>query len=757
MNKNKPTIAAFSAIVNLLRKTFASPANTIGAGSLPVSQKTGIHPAAAAALFPLKDTENLTDRKNIPDKFSSESPHIAMNDQGMQSTEPINAENPAISADAVRLQHTEDQMNTVFQNAPDAIIVINSGGVITKWNPAAERIFGWTECEVKGKTLEQVIIPADYRKRHKDGLRRFQETGVATVLNRTIEVPAIRRDEAVIQVELTISAVKLVERTPLAEDQHIFIAFIRDITARKKVEADVGRLNETLEQRVSERTAALHESEKKYRQLFERNPIAVFVFDLSTFRFIDVNDAAVRQYGWSREEFLSMTALNIRPPDEIERFLSVDRNQAHGLRNIGVWKHVKKNGEVIYAEVTAYNISYDGQTARLSLATDVTEKIHAEQALRASESRFRKIFDSRMIGIFFWDKDGNINEANDFFLEQIRYSRQDLIDGKIRWTDITPPEYLHLDYAALQQIKVKGACDPFEKEYIRKDGTRFSVLVGAARLEETSPDKGVAFIMDISDRKNMQQEIVQLNKDLEKRVLTRTEELQLANKELESFSYSVSHDLRTPLRAIHGYSQVVIEEYESSLDPEGKRLLNLVQHYAKRMGQLVDDLLEFSRVGKRDLSLVQSNMNSIVTDVLWEFNLNCDAKYRIDVHPLGEAMVDPSFVKLVFRNLISNAIKYSSKVKNPKVEIGRIQQGSEWIYFVKDNGAGFDMQYYHKLFGVFQRLHGDDEFDGTGIGLAISERVVKKHGGRIWAEGSPGKGAVFYLTLTPPVQNKTDE
>ncbi|HYC84626.1 MAG TPA: PAS domain S-box protein, partial [Chryseosolibacter sp.] len=593
---------------------------------------------------------------------------------------------------------------------------------------------------VIGRLLHDTIVPGEYRHQHQLGVRRFLQTGESTVMNRTIEVPALRRDGTMISIELTISSVKV-------GPDYIFISFLRDITDRKRADEQLSRLNETLEQRVAERTAAVHESESKYRQLFERNPIPLMIFELEGFRFIDVNEAAVIHYGYSREEFLRMTAVDIRPAEEKERFINLDRNTGSGMRRTGVWKHIKKDGSVIYSEVTAYNVVCEGKPARLSLAVDVTEKIKVEQALRSSEAKFRKIFNSRLIGFVFWDAEGRITEANDFFLEQVGYTRSELEEGRVRWTELTPPEYLQRDYAAIEQIAQKGYCDPFEKEYIRKDGTRFPVLVGGTSLEGVA-NAGVAYMMDMSERKKMQQEIVEFNKELEQRVAERTEELQQANQELESFSYSVSHDLRAPLRAIDGYAQMFLEDYSDKVDHEGFRVLGLIRHYAKKMGQLVDDLLEFSRIGKRELNRVASDMTAIARDVLWEFNFGSQTRYRVNVNPLGEATVDPSFVKLVFRNLISNAIKYSAKTEAPLIEIGANFQDGATVYYVKDNGAGFDMTFYHKLFGVFQRLHGEDEFEGTGIGLAISERVVKKHGGRIWAHGQPGNGATFYFTLS---------
>jgi PAS domain S-box-containing protein len=742
MSIKLPVKGILSLMAKIFRDDFLTRVPARAGSRKLVSRKivTDKHPVVSQKIG---ESNPVTD----PDSFNA--PEARMSHQNSRSKgSPAHA--AGVPSETRRPPKDENDIDRIFQYAPDAIIVIDSHGAITRWNRAAEMIFGWPESDVLGKSLQQIIIPDDYRQHHLAGMQPFLEQAKPDALNRILEVPAIRRDQAVIFIELKISAVKF-------ETGNFFISFIRDITSAKKTGARRLAENPAFEQRAVSTTDPAHQSEKKYRQLFDGNPIPLFIFELSSFRFMDVNEAAIREYGYTKEEFLSMTAVDIRPRDERQRFLEFDRSNNRELQNTGLWKHLKKDGSVIFCEVTAYNIIYEDKAARLALAIDVTEKIRAEKSLRESEEKLRKIFDSRMIGICFWSAGGHITEANEFFLEQIGYTRDDLLRGKINWKDITPQEYLHLDEEALKQIRSTGACEPFEKEYIRKDGNRFPVLVGGASLDERSTDSGVSYIMDISDQKKMQKQIVAFNRELEQRVAERTRELLLANKELESFSYSVSHDLRGPLRAIHGYSQVVLEDFESKLDAEGRRLLILIQHNAKRMGQLVDDLLEFSRIGKRDLTLTSTDMTSVVRQVLWELSPGDQGKYRISVDPLGAANADSASVKIVFRNLISNAIKYASKNETPVIEIGVTETEGVRTYYVKDNGAGFDMKYYHKLFGVFQRLHSEEEFEGTGIGLAIAERIVKKHGGRIWAQAKPGEGATFFLTLNDPLQNKNNE
>ena len=225
-------------------------------------------------------------------------------------------------------------------------------------------------------------------------------------------------------------------------------------------------------------------------------------------------------------------------------------------------------------------------------------------------------------------------------------------------------------------------------------------------------------------------EIGQLNSELEQRVQRRTAQLETANKDLEGFSYSVSHDLRAPLRAIDGFSLILLEDYHDKLDDEGKRLLNVVRDNTKKMGQLIDDILQFSRAGRTELARVEINMGTLVQTV-WQELAPTTRQIRFELGSLPDVCADRSALAQVMTNLLSNAIKFTVNRDQALIEVGGNTKDNETIYYVRDNGAGFDMQYVDKLFGVFQRLHGMDEFEGTGIGLAIVKRIISKHGGRL--------------------------
>lgn len=310
--------------------------------------------------------------------------------------------------------------------------------------------------------------------------------------------------------------------------------------------------------------------------------------------------------------------------------------------------------------------------------------------------------------------------------------------------------------AIFQKAIQKRSCVEFDDRLVDANGKqkiikrRFTPFL----KPEYQEDYVMGFGIDVTELyevqahlKENEQKILELNNSLEQKVIERTRELQIANKEMESFSYSVSHDLKSPLRAIQGYANILNEEYRQFIDTEGHRFLDEVIKNADRMTHLIDSLLSFSRLGKKEVHKVIFSLDELVSSMVEEVKPFPNPNSVLQIEPLGNAYADPDLLRQVLTNLISNALKYSSKKEKPTVEIKSIANGDELEVIVKDNGAGFNMDYYDKLFGVFQRLHSDKEFQGTGVGLALTQKIITKHGGRIWATSEPGNGAVFHFTL----------
>jgi len=894
----------------------------------------------------------------------------------------------------------EEQIQTIFSAAPDAVIVIDDEGRILKWNQKSETLFGWTADEVLGKSLRETIIPHRYREAHQNGMKRFLATGEGPVLGITIEIQAINKNNVEFDVALSISPT-------IVQGKHLFIGFVRDITERKKTEEKLLRFSQELEEKVLERTEEIKSSEKKYRYLFENNPMPMWVIELNAFKFLDVNEMAILQYGYSREEFLSMTTLDIRADKDKELFLQSGHLFEMGRANYskGIWNHRKKDGTIMQVETIGHKIIFEGVPARLILSNDVTEKLkaeekilgsekklrsliensneviiitdingkrlfvseginrmlgytpeefmqfnifetvspeeahsvelilqkvidnphqpftiyihlrhkngswrwieaalagfldvpdlngivinyrdvterkEAEEAILRAETNYREIFDKASDAIYVHEMEtGKVIEVNNRAYEITGYTREELLNADPQEFITDDPNYT-LQHAMINlQKAAAGEPQLFEWLNKNKDGSHNWLEINLKKATIAGQERILAFFREINDRKKTQLEIQKLNEGLEQKVIDRTaqlqksnelfsnlfnhnpgaivisrlsdaklinvndaflslfgfshkeevigrtakelnivgfyekreeiaqlikenrfvkdfeikthsrhgdvfwisssvliieiesspclfsisvdisnrkkaeEQLQAVNKELEAFSYSVSHDLRAPLRAINGYSKMLEEEYNTVLGNEGKRLLVKIGESAKRMSLLIDDLLEFSRLGRKEIHKSPIEMTEFFEATIGEINTMINHTAVIKIHKLHSIDADKKMIKQVIINLLSNAIKYSSKSEKPSIEIRSYCEENEIIYCVSDNGVGFSNQYVDKLFGVFQRLHLQADFEGTGVGLALVKRIIDKHGGRVWASGELNKGATFSFSL--PAGNK---
>jgi PAS domain S-box-containing protein len=345
--------------------------------------------------------------------------------------------------------------------------------------------------------------------------------------------------------------------------------------------------------------------------------------------------------------------------------------------------------------------------------------------------------------------EGQIIEFNNSYREMLRYPAEELY--KLTYNDLTPDKWHEMEAKIVKdQIIKRGYSDVYEKEYIASDGTIIPIEMRTYLYKNKLGENiGMwAIIRNISERKKAEVEILRLNENLEMMVSERTKQLLAVNKELESFSYSVSHDLRAPLRALDGFSLAVLEDYGSKLDPNGTNYLNRIREASQKMAKLIDSMLILSKVTKADLIFTDVNLTEIAKDLASDFaKHNPDRVVTWKIEPGMTARADAELMKSTLENLLGNAWKFTSKHSKAIIEMGMLHENGETVYFVKDDGAGFDMEYSSKLFGAFQRMHSTAEFEGAGIGLATVQRIISKHGGRIWAEGKPEGGATFYFTL----------
>jgi PAS domain S-box-containing protein len=500
------------------------------------------------------------------------------------------------------LRESEGRLRAVLDATLNAVIVIDARSKITAWNGRAETMFGWRQSEAVGRDLSETIIPPRHREAHRRGMARLLATGEGPVMQRLIEMSALRRDGSEFPVELSISRLKTGEAMS-------FCSFISDITERKQTEE---RLKGSLKE-VNDLRAAL-----------DQHAIVAVTDPQGKITYVNDKFCTISKY--AREELLG---------------------QDHRIINSGY--HPKAFIRELWSTI-------------------------AQGRVWKGEIR---------------------NRAK---------------DGTYYWVDTTIVPFLNSDGKAYQYVAIRA---------------------------------------DITERKRAEQEILHWNEQLEERVHERTAGLEAANKELEAFCYSVSHDLRAPLRHINGFVNLLTKSAGPALPEPSRRFLTTISESAKRMGRLIDDLLVFSRMGRAEMQQSQVNFQSLVDEAIGLLQPEIhgrDVLWKRD--PLPEVHADPAMLRQVLLNLISNALKYTRRRKRAEIEIGCLTDSpTEVVVFVRDNGVGFDMQYAAKLFGVFQRLHLREEFEGTGIGLANVRRIISRHGGRTWAEGKVDGGATFFFSL----------
>jgi PAS domain S-box-containing protein len=646
--------------------------------------------------------------------------------------------------DRKRAQEMAERLAAVVESSDDAIVTKTLDGMITAWNRGAEKIFGYSPSEAVGQPMAMLIPPA----------RSDEEPDILARIGRGesvehFETVRTRRDGRKIDVSVTIS--------PVRDNNGVIVGasnVARDITERKRAEE------------------MMHE-QSKILDLAQ-----VLVRDMAS-RIVLWNSGSEELYGFSKEEavgHISHQLLRTQFPHALEEI----QQQLHRR---GIWEgeliHRKRDGNrIVVSSRWVLHCDASGEPTRILEAnTDITARKQAEEllagqaekllrqaeelarsrvAMEAQTLTLRSVLDSMAEGLVAADEHGkfilwNTAARNIVGMGPADLSTQDWSQhyGVFLPDTVTPlpPE----DNPLARAIRGESVtAEMFLRNRELPEGIWIHASANPLRDKGGVLHGGVIAFRDVTQQKTDERRIRQLNDELEIRVLERTAQLEAANKELEAFSYSVSHDLRAPLRHISGFSQMLVEELAGNLSPTAQRHLDRIQAGTLKMGLLVDELLNLARVGRHALNLAPTELSAIVTEVVGILEPESQGRH-VDwlIADLPGVECDPVLIKQVFQNLLANALKFTRPRPRAAIEVSQLEKrdGGQRVFMVRDNGIGFSMKYVGKLFGVFQRLHLAGDFEGTGIGLATVQRIVQKHGGRVWAEAEVDKGASFYFTL----------
>jgi PAS domain S-box-containing protein len=508
----------------------------------------------------------------------------------------------------------------------------------------------------------------------------------------------------------------------------------------------IGQLLDITERKRAEE--ALHESEVRFRDLAEMLPAVVYEAD-ENLRLVFANRKAFEIFGYTQDELdAGIEILSIVIPDDRKRVIENFLRRCQG-EELGAIEYtgVKKDGSLFPILLNNAPIQRDGKLFGVrGIAIDITDRKETEGALRESEAKFRNLAESSSSGIFLLQGTKYVY-VNPAFESITGYAIEDLA-GMNFW-DFIHPDCLDLvKNRGLNRLKGENQPPRYEIKFITKIGEIKWADFSATVITLDNKPTIMGSVFDITKSKDAEDNIRKLNDELEQRVIKRTEELEAANKEMESFSYSVSHDLRAPLRAIDGFSHLLTEKFAEKIPSGAQRYLGLMRSNVQHMNTLIENLLTFSRTSRQSLVKEEVFPAETVKEVLNELSpMQEERSIKISIGNFPVCRADPALLKVVYVNLLSNALKFTSKREVAVIDVGSQIINNNQVYYVKDNGVGFDMKYIDKLFGVFQRLHSATDFEGTGVGMSIVQRVINRHGGKIWAESEVDKGAAFYFTL----------
>ena len=661
----------------------------------------------------------------------------------------------AIRADITerkRAEEMRERLAAVVDSSDDAIISKTLDGTINAWNRGAEKVFGYSAAEVIGKPM-LLLFPPERAHEERDILERIAR-GESVEHFETVRV---RKDGTRIDISSTISPVKdstgrIVGASKIARDitaRNLAEAALSQSNARRKFALETARLGDW------ELNLATLEASRSFRhdEIFGyHSPLPEWNFE-TFLRHVHPDDRER-----VRENFHSCVSQGKRWDFEC-RIVRMDAEVRW------IWAcgdHYREpSGDAthmfgIVEDITDHKSIEDALIDQAKTLSRQTEELYrSQQALESQTLMLRSVLDSMVEGLVATDEKGKFTLWNPAAKRIVGMGPENVPPEK--WSShygvflqdtITPfpPEQNPLARALNGEVSMA-------EMFVRNPGLEEGVWIEASGAPLKGNDGtirgGVVAFRDITQRKEDEREIRELNEELEERVVERTAQLAAANQELEAFTYSVSHDLRAPLRHIGGFSRILIEDFGVAMNPEARRHLQRIQDGTQRMGQLVDELLNLARLGRHAVTLQATALNPMIEEVISLLQPEAEGRaIEWKIAQLPSVKCDPILIRQVFQNLIANALKFTRPRERAVIEVGHFQSNGQTVILVRDNGVGFNMKYQDKLFGVFQRLHRAEDFEGTGVGLATVQRIVHKHGGRAWAEAELDKGATFYFTLT---------
>ncbi|MBI4624595.1 MAG: PAS domain S-box protein [Verrucomicrobia bacterium] len=621
------------------------------------------------------------------------------------------------------LSESEEQFRMLVGGVKDyAIFMLDAGGRVTTWNAGAESIIGYSAPEVLGRHYSCIYPPDEIERGRPQEILHL----AATEGRCEREARRVRKDGGRFWAHIVVSALRRPDGSLRG-----YAVVTRNITEQKRMAELPARL----------------------AAIVQGSDDAIISQTLDGV-ITSWNRAAEKLFGYTEDEAIGQPDTMVLPPERATEEAEILARIARG-EGIDYFEtvRVKKNGGRVNVAVTISPIrdSEDRVIGASTIARDMTEHNRAAEDLRRSEARHTAILDAALDAILSIDHLGVIQDWNSAAERMFGYTRVAALGHRIDDL-IIPSALLQIYRDGLAHYLITGAGSligrPIELSACRADGTELAVELGITHIPGSEPPLYTAVIRDITARKQAEAEVHRLNAGLELRVRERTAELVSANEELESFSYSVSHDLRAPLRHISGFIEMLQQRTTRQLDDEGRRLVQDIADSARRMSRLIDALLDFSRLGRTELRKTRVPLGGLVQSAQAELRDELkDRKIEWIIGALPEAEVDPALMLQVLINLFSNALKFTRPRAVARLTVDVRAEPGELIGFVRDNGVGFDRRYADKLFGVFQRLHRASEFEGTGIGLATVRLIIHRHGGRTWAEGTPDGGATFYFSL----------